>query len=180
MKLKNIFKNINIYLGILAFAVSIFTLPSISLASSLSIQADFSSSNGVPWQDDSTKIRINKIFVNYQDPTTGATVSGQYDVIFKWDPNALVLKPVGLLGCYNGSVRLHVSNSVTDDPIQGAVVTVAGQTQTTDDDGIARFSGLDGTVTVRVEKDGYSSNGFTVQLGCNEEKRVSIGLMPTP
>ncbi len=162
-----------IFLGVLLLS----GLP--SRANALKVEADFADSDGSPALTDGTKFRINKIFVSFQDPTTGKTISGRYDVIFQWDEDTWVLRPVEILGCYNGSLRVHVSNSVTGDPIEGAQVTANGETMTTDEDGIARFNGLlNDKLTVRVEATNYNSNGFEVEIPCNGEQRVSAALMP--
>ena len=145
----------------------------------LKLEADFGNSNGVPALTDGTKFRINKIFVNFQDPATGQTISGRFDVIFQWDEENWVLKPVEALGCYNGSLRVHVADSTTGDPIEGAQVTANGKTMVTDEDGIARFKELlNDRLIVHVEAESYNPNGFEVEIPCNGEQRVSTALMP--
>ena len=60
------------------------------------IDAGFAGSDCTSVIDDASKFRINNIYVSYQDPDTGQTISGTYDVLFEWDKEKWVLRPVAV------------------------------------------------------------------------------------
>ena len=142
------------------------------------ILVDFADSDSTPVLAAGEKITINKIRVDYTDEN-GNPTTGVFDVVFAWDPEKFALIPVAVSGCYNGELRVQVSSSVTGEPLPGAIVTIGESITQTDDDGIARFKGLeDSMVSVRVDANDFVSSGQKVEIPCNEMVPIDIGLMP--
>ena len=142
------------------------------------IIVDFADSDSTPVLAAGEKITINKIRVDYTDEN-GNPTTGVFDVVFAWDTERLSLIPVAVSGCYNGELRVQVSSSVTGQPLPGALVTIGESVTQTDDDGIARFSGLEDTiVSVRADANDYCSSGQKVEIPCNQMVPIDIGLMP--
>jgi hypothetical protein len=142
------------------------------------ILVDFADSDSTPVLAAGEKITINKIRVDYTDEN-GNPATGVFDVVFAWNTDLLALVPVAVSGCYNGELRVQVSSSVTGEPLVGAVVTIGETITQTDDDGIARFTGLeDSMVSVRADATGYVSSGQKVEIPCNQMVPIDMGLMP--
>jgi hypothetical protein len=144
------------------------------------IDADFSQVNGTCLGSTPDQYRMDNISVQYTDADTGQSVSGFFDVIFKWDPENYVLVPVALAGMQNGHLRVQVSDSVTGSPIQGANVSVLNQNVLTDDDGIARFNALpDQKLGVRISQAGYENMAVDVEIPSSGSTRMlAVQIMP--
>ena len=150
-----------------------------SFLNAMEIEADFGTSDGVPVLYDGAKFKIKHIKVDVDDPETDAHVQGIYDVTFQWDSHSFVLTPIEVAGCYNGTLRVHVTDSVTGAPMQGAEVSIASDSKQADVDGNVYFTQLDNEpVTVRVEADGYVQAGFEVDIACNQTIRTGVFLSP--
>ena len=143
------------------------------------IGADFSQVNGICLGSTPDQYRINNISVQYTD-ATGQLVSGIFDVIFKWDPDNYILRPVALAGMQNGHLRVQVSDSVTGSPVQGVNVSVLDKDVSTDDDGIARFNALpDQRVEVRISQAGYEDLAVDVNIPSGGTRHLALQILPS-
>jgi|LJSS01.1.fsa_nt_gb hypothetical protein len=84
--------------------------------------------------------------------------------------------------CCNGVLELVVRDSLTNEPIPGAVVRLWREGRIvaearTNDNGVARFAELcKGAYGISVHAEGYNPKELTVELGCNQAKGHQIFL----
>ena len=160
--------------------IGLFLMPfMIGTAAAGTIDIDMTNSAAAPVPSNPVQVRVDDLKAQYFDPRTGQLVEAVLDVIFQWNSETFVLAPVALAGCSNGQLRVQVSCSVTGHPLVNGAVNVGDQYVMTDQDGIARFSGLpDTTLIVRVSADGYDEESVQVDIPCGGWKRMAVGLMP--
>jgi hypothetical protein len=103
----------------------------------------------------------------------------------------LVALMLALVGCSSaiknavgdkGSVDVTVKDANTKNPIQGATVTCAGKTETTDEGGEAWFEDLPlKHQEVTVTKEGYQDQTQTANLGLTKPNvKLTFKLEPNP
>ncbi len=159
---------------VLAFVAS-------SAASRADILVDMSQSTGEAVSTSPSQFRINHIDVSFPNNQTGQIDHMFLDVVFEWDPATLSLKPVDIVGCQSGRLRIQVGCSITGEPLPDAVVKVGDKSALTDEDGIARFDRLPNKpLVVRVEKQGYEAEGMIVEIPCGQWMRKAVRLLQIP
>lgn len=117
----------------------------------------------------------------WTDPATNAAQSlPSVDVMFQWDPLAYNFKIKEVLGAQcNNTVRVQVASVVSGEPLANVTVFLRGQSVTTDEDGIARFTGVKtGSATINSAKDGFEPDSLDITVACDALKHVAVRLMP--
>jgi len=147
---------------------------------------DFSGSTGFGTGADTFQINNISVTIKVHNPLTGQDtyVTDTYNVIWRWDPNALVLRPVGATGtsdvCHDAALEVVVTNALTGEPISGATVTVAEHSGTTGSNGKVTLDGLPGdSVQVSVSASGYLPQTTSVALTCGHLTSIGISLLPS-
>ncbi len=168
-------------LQLMVIIAVIYAILLIAGNTSAEILVDMSQSIGKVVSTSPAQFRINHIDVGFPNPQTGRMDHMFLDVVFEWDPITLSLKPVDIVGCQSGMLRVQVGSSITGEPLQGAVVKVGDKSIVTDEDGIARFDRLiNKQLVVRVEKQGYESEGMIVEIPCGQWMKKAVRLLPIP
>ncbi|HSH88900.1 MAG TPA: carboxypeptidase regulatory-like domain-containing protein [Ramlibacter sp.] len=155
--------------NLLAKFLAVLAMTFTFAGASAQIAIDFSGSSGTGIATD--KVLINNIHV------TGST-TGDYNVIFQFDPASFHLIPVAVAGCAAASVQVYNAVLGSSSPIVGATVSVGGQTSTTNASGIATFSGLSaGTNSVSVTAPNFTPTAQQTLLACNANT-VTVAMSP--
>ncbi len=164
---------------------AVFLLPASFVANAQDFTVDFSGSTGFGTGADTFQINNISVTIRVHNPLTGQDtyVTDTYNVIWRWDPNALVLRPVGATGtgdvCHDAALEVMVTNALTGEPVPGATVTVAEQSGTTDSGGKVTLDGLPGdSVQVSVSASGYLPQTTSVALTCGNLTSIGISLLP--
>jgi len=149
---------------------------------------DFSSAQGVGIATDKVLIQNIHVLTPVANPFGGGntTVETDYNVIFTLDPNLLHLVPTAIVQsggngagtCANVAVQVY--NAVTGSPVSGASVYVGGRLATSNDSGVASFSGLaPSPVSVSVFASGYTMAVQNTSLTCASVNNVALALSPS-
>ncbi len=164
---------------VILFLLGMLFLP-FGVMSQAEIWVDMTQSTGKAVSTSPAQFRIDHIDVSFLNPETGQMDHMFLDVVFEWDSSIFALKPVDIAGCQSGKLRIQVGSSVTGEPLPHAVVKVGDKSAITDEDGIARFDRLPNIpLVVRVEKQGYETEGMIVEISCGQWMRKAIRLLPT-
>jgi hypothetical protein len=156
-------------------------------ASVAQLTIDFSSTRGSGVAPNQVLIENVRAFVPIPNPFGGTTTQqADYNVIFQFDPATLHLVPVGITpiganGTNCANLQILVYNAVTgaSSPVQGALVTVAGRTASTNAQGVATFTSLPaGPTSVAVAATNYNSTSQVTALGCTSSNGVGVALSP--
>ncbi len=165
----------------LVFGLVLGAIAALPAAGLTAISVDMSQSTGEAVSTSPGQFRINHIDVGIPNAQTGQTEHMFLDVVFEWDPQTLTLRPVDIVGCQSGRLRIQVGSSVTGEPLPGAVVKAGDKSAITDEDGIARFDRLPNRpIVVRVEKNGYEAEGMIVEIPCGQWMRKAVRLLQIP
>jgi len=165
-----LFFGVMLMLGLYSFSISY-----------ADILADMSQSTGEAVSISPAQFRINHIDVSYPNPDTGIIEHMILDVVIEWDPASLSFKPVDIVGCQSGQLRVQVGSSITGEPLQNAIVKIGERSVLTDEDGIARFDRLPNSpIVVRIEKEGYQAEGMIVEIPCGQWMAKAVRLLRLP
>ena len=155
-------------------------------ASAQDFVVDFSRSSGFGKSADTVQINNIMVTIRVHNPLTGEDryLTDSYNVIWRWDPVSLVLRPVAIATtggptCNDASLEVIVTNALTGEPIPGATVTVSGKTEVSQSDGRVSLTGLPGgNVQISVSAQGFLPQTSTVSLSCGSVTSVGISLLP--
>ncbi len=117
----------------------------------------------------------------WADPDTHQAQSlPSVDVLLQWDPLAYNFKIKEVLGAQcNNTIRVQVASVITGEPLPNVAVFLRGQNVATDEDGIARFTGVKtGTASINSVKDGYEMDSIETTVVCDVLKHIAVRLMP--
>lgn len=168
-----------------AFVISLFVLAFLTLSSAfatetpLKIDIDMSSATCKVIPLDI--LQCDGIKAMWTDPATNKLQSlPGVNVLFQWDSSAYKFQIKEVLGAQcNNTVRVQVASVTTGEPLPNANVALRGQNVVTDEDGIARFSGVQtGVATINITKNGYEIDSIDLTVACDVLKHVAVRLMP--
>jgi len=119
------------------------------------------------------EIATGQLAFGFDDLTTGAGDGFAIDFI------KLLINPrtFAETGALSGAVR----DDCTDEPVEGARVTAAGRTTTTDADGVYVFDNLAaGLLVVTVERNGYDPVSGSIDLVAGNAVALDLAMSPRP
>lgn len=175
----------NILKYITAFAVTAL-LSSHIMAETL---IDFSTAEA--FAIDSNTVQINNIRVTVEVPAPfggrGQIVTVYYDVPFEFDPVTLHLVPnaAGINTANNpdadcANLQVIVNNAVDGTVITNATVSIGDQSNVTNAEGLASFTGLpSGSREISVASNDFTGISRAVELTCGDNSTTAFNLNPT-